>query len=304
MQLKYDTLRRLFQTTVIVLAVMLCLPGLASEEVYAQQPIPPLDEKQFFVVLDGALPLAELTRGAITRGIAFPLTPVIENKIRSKGKYLGETNLDKLIEVLRVNYRPHQRLRVSLLKYRPCGQNSDQFADLLSSKVFALPGRLIAKDSRYGYTDGLRLVKEETSPPASLLEANEYWEKTQSLQLLQAICTSRGNDVYVISQVFLGNLHGSLGNPIRIEFKIDSSEFATTSDIHSLLILYSLAKDAQLRGLSKDLTKEYLSEALRIADQIKMSDTATLGAIRSAIENMLQELGFTNLFQPEKNRIN
>ncbi|HEV7682810.1 MAG TPA: hypothetical protein VGO68_11850 [Pyrinomonadaceae bacterium] len=302
MQPKYEPLHRALQMTLIVLAAMLLLPGLGCKDVSAQA-TSPLEEEQFLGVLrKRALPLAELASAATTRGIAFPMTAAVEDKIRRKGQYLGETDLDKLIDVLRANYRPHERLRVSLVSYVPCGQNSDEFVDLLSSKVIALSGSLILRDNRSTYTAGLRLVKEQKPAVMSLLDANEYWEKTQSLQLVKAICTPKGKDVYVISQVFLGNLRGRLGDPVRIEFKVDSDEYATTRDIHSLLILYSLAKDSQARGLSKDLTQEYLSEALKIADQITMSDTATLRTIRTAIENTLQELGATDLFDPKKNR--
>jgi hypothetical protein len=297
MQIRYEVIHRLFTPRVIALSAILCLQIVGScERVYAQEAPPPIEEEGFLKALhEKALPIKELTKDVNTRGVAFPLTNAVESEIRREGQYLGKIGIEKLIDAVRSNYRPHQRLRVSLLKYSPCGQYYDQFAELLSSKVNALPSRLILKDGRSGYTAGLKLVKEEKSVVMSLLEANEYWEKTQSLQLLQGICTSKGNDVYMISQVFLGDLHGRLGNTIRIEFKVDPNEFATTRDIHSLLILYSLAKDAQARGLSKDLVIAYLSEALGIATQITHSDPATLQFIRSAIEGMLRELGAADL---------
>lgn len=139
------------------------------------------------------------------------------------------------------------------------------------------------------------MVKEEQLSNLSLLEANQYWQTTRSLQLLQGTCAVKGDDVYVISLVFLGDLHGPLGEPIRIEFKVDPSEFGETRDIHSLLILYSLAKEAQLRGVSKDLIIAYLAEALGIASQIRSDNPPGLDSIRAAILSMLHELGASDV---------
>jgi hypothetical protein len=99
----------------------------------------------------------------------------------------------------------------------------------------------------------------------------------------------------VISLVFLGDLHGPLNETIRIEFKVDPNEYGETRDIHSLLILYSLAKEAQLRGVSKDLIIAYLSEALGIASQIRTLNPPGLDSIRAAILSMLHEMGASDL---------
>jgi hypothetical protein len=279
------------------LGLVLCLHGIvASERVYAQTALPPIEKEGFLKALhEHVLLINELKRDLSARGVSFRLTVDIENEIRREGQYLGKTGVDQLIEAVRKNFRPHERLRVSLFKYVPCDEHYDQFARLLNSKVYAISSKLIEKDERSSYTAGLKLVKEEKSAVMSLLEANQYWEKTQSLQLLQGICSLKGQEVYVISQVFLGDLSGPLGKTIRIEFKVDSDEFATTRDIHSLLILYSLAKDAQARGLSKDLIIAYLAEAIGIAGQIKHAQAAGLPRIKSAVELMLRELGASDL---------
>jgi hypothetical protein len=281
-----------------VLSALLCLLLLASisASVSAQQSQEPIEEEALLKTLNtGWLTAAELNTDLSSRGVAFALTPVIEAKIRRRGRYLGSDGIEKLLNTIRNNYRPNYRLRVSLLKYGPCGQHFEQFASLLNSKITVLPSMLIRKDGRSGYTAGLKLVKEEQLSNLSLLEANQYWQTTRSLQLLQGTCVSKGNDVYVISLVFLGDLHGPLNEAIRIEFKVDPNEYGETRDIHSLLILYSLAKEAQLRGVSKDLIIAYLSEALGIASQIKSNNQPGLPSIRAAILSMLNELGASDL---------
>lgn len=285
----------------VVLTALLCLllaPNSAS--VYAQQPKDPpkdpIEEEGILNALDDkVLTVADLNEKLSSRGVAFVLTPPIEAKIRQQGSYLGTKGIKKLLDIIRKNYRPNYRLRVSLLKYGPCGQHFEQFASLLSSKITVLPSMLIRKDGRSGYTAGLKLVKEEQLSNLSLYEANQYWQTTRSLQLLQGTCESKGNDVYVISLVFLGDLHGPLNEAIRIVFKVDPNEYGETRDIHSLLILYSLAKEAQLRGVSKDLIIAYLSEALGIASQIRSGNPPGLDSIRAAILSMLNELGASGL---------
>jgi hypothetical protein len=268
---------------------------------YAQQAPPPIEKEGLLKALGShVLSIGKLISEITAYGVAFKITPAIESEIRQEGSYLGKNGLDILIATVRDNYRYSERSRVSLFKYDACDENYEQFAALLSSKVDALPGILISKDKRYSYTARLKLVKEEKPFGMSLEEANQYWNETHSLQLLRGMCSLKGNDVYVISQVFLGDLKGPLGSPIRIEFKVDPKEFANTRDIHSLLILYSLAKDAQARGLSKDLIIEYLSDALGIATQLEHSDPATVQAIKNAIEGMLRELGASHLITNPK----
>jgi hypothetical protein len=280
-----------------ILITLLCLLLLQfSQSVYAQQSQQPIEEQGLLKALSRKILTAvELKRELSLRGIAFVMTPAIEAEIRRRGSYLGKDDIQELLDIIRNNYRPNHRLRVSLLKYGPCEEHFEQFASLLNSKITALPSMLIRKDGRSGYTAGLKLVKEEQLSNMSLYEANQYWQRTQSLQLLQGTCVSKGNDLYVISLVFLGDLHGLLAETIRIEFKVDPSEYGETRDIHSLLILYSLAREAQLRGVSKDLIIAYLSEALGIAGQIKHLDPPELDSIRTAIVSMLRELGASNL---------
>lgn len=284
---------KLITLIIVIITIQTVIP---SQSVQGQQSQLPVQKEGLLKSLrKQQLTIESLTDELSLFGVDFQLSPTLEREIRRAGRYLGKTDLDKLISVVRYNYRSNERLRLSLFKYAPCERYFEQFADLLSSKVKALPSQLIEKDRRSSYTAGLIVVKEDQPLEMSLLEVNQYWDKTRSLQLLQGTCTSKENEVYVISQVFLGTLRGRLADPIRIKFKVDTEEYGATRDIHSLLILYSLAKDAQSRRVSKDLVIAYLSEALGIASQIKHLDRETLSSIKAAIETTLREAGASDL---------
>ena len=227
-------------------------------------------------------------------GVDFRMTDEDEQEIRQAGVYLGTKGLTEVIAAVRANDRS-ERLRVSLFKYDPCDQYFDQFVAVIRSKISDLSGRFVFKGGQYRYIARLYLAREEKPFNMNLEEENRYWEDTRSLQILEGMCTIQGKDVYVLSQVFLGSLHGSLKSPIRVEFKIDPEEFGDTKDIHSVLILYSLAQEARARGQSKDVIISYLSEALGILAQIKHSNPTTLQPVKNAIEDMLRELGASNL---------
>jgi hypothetical protein len=76
-----------------------------------------------------------------------------------------------------------------------------------------------------------------------------------------------------------------------VEYKITAEEYGLTKDVHTLLLLYSLAKDAQQRGLRKDLIINYLSYAYGIASDCKFKDSPDVETIRNAVSEMLRELG-------------
>jgi hypothetical protein len=222
------------------------------------------------------------------RGVDFCMTDEDEQEIREVGAYMGAAGLDDLVAAVREGC---VRLGVFLFKYDPCDREFAEFKTMLASKLRVLQDKFISKDNRYGYIAKLTLVHEEKPFPASRDEVDRYWRKTRSLQLLRGLCKKGDDDVYTAhSQVFLGNLCGSLDTTVRVDFKIHVEEFSTTKDMHSVLVLYSLAQEAKARGRDKDLIISYLSEALKIAAQIGNQD-ATLLSIESAINGMFQELG-------------
>lgn len=227
-------------------------------------------------------------------GVDFRMTNEDEREIRQAGSHLGAKGLNDLVAAVRDNYRHPVRLRVSLFEYARCEKNFEDFVAVIRSKLNVLADKFAYKGVQYSYIKRLNLVNEG-KPFNSPEEADRYWQNKLALQLLQGMCSTRGDDLYVLSQVFLGDLHGSLVTPVRLEFKIHEDEFSDTKDIHSLLLLYSLAQEAKARGLNKDLIIDYLSEAKSIAAQIKNPKPETLQPIKNAIERMFHELGASNL---------
>lgn len=231
-------------------------------------------------------------------GVDFKMTVADEQEIRHAGEYLDAGKLNDLVTAVRRNYRPPkgtragppgERLQLLLFDYVSCNEYREQFADLLRSQVFALSAKF--NSDAYNYLSELKLVEEKQAFNMSLKEANEYWDTTGSLQIMNGICSKTDGGVSVISQVFLGNLHGTLDNPIRVSYKINADEYGLTKDIHSLLILYSLAKDAQNRRLGKDVIINYLQYAYGIATDCKVRNSDSIEIVKKAVIDMLRELG-------------
>src|SRR5687767_15359877 len=79
-----------------------------------------------------------------------------------------------------------------------------------------------------------------------------------------------------------------------------STLFPYTTLFRSLLIWYSLAKDAKKRGLSREVIFTYLSEALNIMEQLREVDKFSfLPQMKNAIDGILDELGASNLRSEE-----
>lgn len=224
------------------------------------------------------------------KSVDFCMTDKDEQEIRQAGAYLGKAGLDSLIAAVRDSYGC-LRVRVSLFRYAPCEPHFEQFAAVISSKIIALPSRFTSKGAQYAYVKRLYLAKEEKPFDMSRADAERYWKETRSLQLLQGMCWPKGGDVYVHSQVFLGDLSGSLVTPFPIEFKVSPEEFSQTKDIHSVLILYALAQEAHAKGLNTNVVADYLSEALKIVTQIRQDNPSILQPVESAIRKKFSDLG-------------
>jgi hypothetical protein len=106
-------------------------------------------------------------------------------------------------------------------------------------------------------------------------------ETTKSLQVLLGTCYEE--DKTVISQVFLGTLSGQLRSIIRVKTRIDPEAYGDATDIHSLLVLYSLAKDAQTRGQKPDVIINYLAEAYNIAANCKFDKLTTEDPVKQIV---------------------
>lgn len=249
------------------------------------------------------------------QGVAFQMTADDEREIRLAGKYLdddawkrqydnarrrvGKTlvtderadrvGLDTVVAAVR-DFYGYVRYEVFLFEYAPCEPSFKEFEKAILTNIIALPDKFSWKGKQYLYVKRLALVSQRKSLE-SQSDAEQYWRHEHVLQLIHGMCLrSDDGGVRIFSQVFLGDLHGPLSPTVRLKFKFDPEEFSDTKDIHSVLILYSLAQEAKARGLGKEVSISYLSEANEIAAQIKNTDAATLKLIRDVIASMLNEL--------------
>ncbi len=298
--------------SLIIFSLLFSLGVLTGQAQQTRKSEPAITKEDFLSALE--LGQAEGRKAAyfITRirqrGVDFRVTSEDEKQIRQIGKYLGTIGLNELIKALDESYHAYkgERLKVSLFNYASCKDYQEQFTELLDSKIKSLSGILSSSGNQYEYIARLTLVTEGRPPIGSLDDINRYWETTHSLQILSGICDKKDNDVLIISQVFLGDLRGRLHSPLRITFKYDTKEYAVTKDVHSLLILYSLARDAQERGLDRELIRKYLVEATNIIEQLKDPEyRSILQPVRDAITDMYRDIGVTNLvdIQSHKGRI-
>lgn len=248
---------------------------------------------------------AEYVADIKDRGVDFCMTIKDEQEVRQSVTYLGAEEMNDLIAAVRDNCRNghnvccNERLRVSLFEYATCDRAFADFEAMISSKISMIPS-MFESDDQYNYIARLTLVNERKPFDMNREEADRYWKETRSLQLLRGMCKTGSDGVYVYSQVFLGELRGALDTPVRIDFKIDAQEYGTTKDIHSVLILYSLAQEARARGLNEVFIKVCLKHAWDLVTQIRNTDAATVQSIKSAIEGTMHEMGVDPYVIPEK----
>lgn len=102
------------------------------------------------------------------------------------------------------------------------------------------------------------------------------------------ILSDDGTNYVVFSQFYLPYEGDDLtSNVITVELPVKTAEFANTQDTHTLVILYSLAVDAQRRGINPARVAPFLSVAKNLIADIEgrsgqLSDD--LANIKEAVE--------------------
>ena len=105
----------------------------------------------------------------------------------------------------------------------------------------------------------------------------QYWDQSRSLLLFRGVLSSDAHDnFFAQSRIYLGSLRGDPLHPsVAVRLPIHSDDFPTTSDTHSLIVYYALAKDAQRIGDDRAHIIELLSRAQdKISDLKKQSPLA------------------------------
>ena len=185
------------------------------------------------------------------------------------------------------------RLRLSLFDYSSAGcpdsRNAHQlFGDILRAKLLTLRAMFDAADRRYDYLSSLNLTPVGRPLDMSAQQVRDYWRETGSLQVLSGLCFSRRGAEIVRSQIFFGALGGQLPEPLLADLAVSTDEFGATRDVHTVSILYALARDASERHLDRDLAISYLARAREVAAQLPAASSRSL---LTAIQTALTEMG-------------
>ena len=185
------------------------------------------------------------------------------------------------------------RLRIAILPYQvpePSLQSRFQeFRDALADRIFNLSQTFSARGAAFGYINGLKVLNDGPAL-ASAAELGTFWDESHSLQLVRGQVDSGGPPTRVHSLVFLGNLaprpdHAGL----QLEMTIAPDAFSSNQDSFSLVMLYSLARDAQRRRMPNDVVAAFLSEAFAVGQQLRNPGQELL-IIKTAVDDMLQQL--------------
>ena len=151
------------------------------------------------------------------------------------------------------------RLKLSFFEYAGSGDGArkiyfSRYKGILRDKLAVLVEEL--PDSKGGFSYLQRLSLEPAGEGGladnltSAQAAQDYWDQSSSLLLFRGILSSDTSQNYFAeSRIYLGNLprdHSRVS--VRVRLPIRSEEYPTTSDTHSLIVYYALAKDAKRMG--------------------------------------------------------
>jgi len=182
-------------------------------------------------------------------------------------------------------------LRISLFQYSgECENLSDTYAtfeSILSRKARSLRG-MFPGDSRYDYLAALSVIPTGQPMQMGTEAVERYLQQTRSLQALAGSCFHRNGNNFMLSEIFLGHLHGFLSEPFVADLPVTPEEFQETTDLHTVSMLYALAQDARDHQLGQDIVISFLAHAREIAEQLNVGSSSNL---LQAIDQSLQEVG-------------
>jgi len=185
------------------------------------------------------------------------------------------------------------RLRIAILPYQvpdPSSQSRFQeFRDALANKIFNMSQAFAARAAEFEYVDGLKVLNDGP-PMASAAELSAFWDESHALQLVRGQVGAGAGPATVHSLVFLGGLApGPDHAGLQLEMMVTPDAFSRNQDSFSLVMLYSLARDAQRLRKPNDVVAAFLSEAFSIGQQLENPEH-DLVPIKAAVRDMLQQL--------------
>jgi hypothetical protein len=186
------------------------------------------------------------------------------------------------------------RLRIALLPYQvpdPASQSRFQeFREALANKIFNMSQAFSARGAAFTYIDGLKVLNDGP-PMASAAELRAFWDESHALQLVRGQVDAGARPTVVHSLVFLGDLAPAPAHAgLQLEMTVTPEAFARNQDSFSLVMLYSLARDAQRLRLPNDVVAAFLSEAYAIGRQLHDAG-GDLAPVTAAVDTMLRQLG-------------
>jgi hypothetical protein len=121
-------------------------------------------------------------------------------------------------------------------------------------------------------------VVDKTDPlPASAEALAKYWSASPTtLEILSGtISGNSGNPDVLTSNIYLGDLHGSLRMmTVNVQLLLTPKELRSFRDMHSALMLYALAMDAKAKQGPRGVVSQLLAEAESLLKDIGRSDSA------------------------------
>jgi hypothetical protein len=184
------------------------------------------------------------------------------------------------------------RLRIALLPFDTpdpvLTTKFQEFSDALSNRLVSISETFSGRGEAFKYVGDLKVTPGGPSRP-SASELAQFWNTSYALQLLRAQVTSV-NPTIIHSLVFLGDLAPAGGRPsVELDLEVSPDSFSTNQDGYSLLMLYALARDAQVQHMPTHVVAAYLAEAHGIAAQLG-EPKPNLAPVANAVNDMLQQL--------------
>jgi len=181
------------------------------------------------------------------------------------------------------------RLKLSLFRYAGTEEGEpkihfSRFKGILRDKLTVLVEELSGPGENFEYLRRLSLDPDGEGGLEDRLTTEDavqnYWAQSRSLILFRGSLFSEDSKSYFAqSRLYLGDLSGDLPHAsIAVRLPIQSDEFATTNDTHSLAVYYVLAQDAMRMHDYPSRVIELLSHA-----QDKVRDLKVHGALPPAL---------------------
>jgi hypothetical protein len=152
------------------------------------------------------------------------------------------------------------RIKILLLRYGGTehGEALNQYTEfisLITRRITNLGPQIQERDrtehteNAFTYLNDLEVEPQDTDPTKSRSGRHNYWENTESLELLRGTLRRRNSDYYTESDIYIGDLRGVYPrDEVTVTLPILDSEGPRILDFHSVVTLYALAMDASQLG--------------------------------------------------------